>query len=339
MLGRIFFLLVPAVLAGGGQERIREALVLGMDYMIRSASDRGNFEEYASDYLFFFADVSRIDDPWIREQARAHGLRLGEVYLEEMFELQCADDLVDAASVLWALDFLGKDVDAAMAVLRRAAGEFPVEEYLGFEPWIGRPDLDLLIDLLIGFHFTDRVGAPVGVSFAEALLFVPAVVYVPDAEVGGDRYIDQNNLVTHLVYTLSGYAGWRVPAELLPREFAYIKEQLPVALMWADPETLAEFLDSLKLMGEGDALMQPAVELLLSLQKPDGRWEPLDVEDEYDRYHATWCVMDALRSYHLVREGPGDAIASELLGKWARQFVAGEPFEPMMDIRASGDLP
>ena len=172
MIGRLVFLLLPAVFFGGSAERIREALVRGMDYMIRSASDPENFEEYASDYLFFFADVSRFEDPWIQEQARAHGLRLGEVYLEEMFDLEFADDVVDAASVLWALDFMGKDVDAPMAVLRLAAGRFPLEDYLGFEPWIGRPDLDLLIDLLIGFHFTDRVGVPVGVSFAEALLFV-----------------------------------------------------------------------------------------------------------------------------------------------------------------------
>lgn len=339
MAGRFLVLLVLVVLAGGVQERIREALVRGMDYMIRSASDRGNFAEYASDYLFFFADVSRFEDAWIREQARVHGLRLGEVYLEEMFDLQCADDVVDAASVLWALDFLGKDVDAALAVLRLEAAEFPVDEYLGFEPWIGRPDLDLLIDLLIGFHFTDRIGAPVGVGFADALLFVPAVVYRPDAELGGDRYVDQNNLVTHLVYTLSGYGSWRVPAELLPREFAYIKDQLPLAVMWADPETLAEFVDSLKLMGEGDELIGPAVRVLLELQKPDGRWEPVDVEDEYDRYHATWCVMDALRSYRLEREGPEDPLIGQLLGKWARQFVDGEPFEPVMDIGAPEDVP
>ena len=336
---RLLVLILPAVLAGQSEDRIQEALVRGMQYMVESASDPENFEEYASDYLFFFADVSRFEHPWIREQAWAHGLRLGEVYLEEMFQLETADDVVDAASVLWALEFLGKDTDAAMAVLGRAAEQFPLEDYLGFRPWTGKPDLDLLIDLLIGFHFTDRVGAPVGISFAEALVFVPSVVYVPDAEVGGDRYVDQNNLVTHLVYTLSGYASWTVPSDLLPREFAYIKEQLPVAVMWADPETLAEYIDSLKLMGEGDELIGPGIAVLLELQKPDGRWEPVEPEDEYDRYHATWCVMDALRSYQLGREGPDDVIILELLNKWARQHVEGAPFEPMMDIRPTSDVP
>jgi hypothetical protein len=141
------------------------------------------------------------------------------------------------------------------------------------------------------------------------------------------------------VYTLSGYATWTVSAELLPREFAYIKEQLPAAVMWADPETLSEFVDSLKLMGEWDPLMDQAVRVLLSLQKPDGRWEPVDPEDEYDRYHATWCVMDALRSYELGRRGPDDAIILELLEKWAGQFDDGAPFEPMMDIGPKPDVP
>jgi hypothetical protein len=336
---RLLVLLFPAVLAGQSADRIQEALVRGMQYMVRSASVPENFEEYASDYLFFFADVYRFDDPWIREQAWAHGLRLGEVYLEEMFDLETADDVVDAASVLWALEFLGKDTDAAMAVLRRAAERFPLEDYLGFRPWTGKPDLDLLIDLLIGFHFTDRTGVPVGVSFAEALVFVPSVVYVPDARVGGDRYVDQNNLVTHLVYTLSGYASWTVPSDLLPREFAYIKEQLPVAVMWADPETLAEYIDSLKLMGEGDELIEPGIAALLEIQKPDGRWEPVEPDDEYDRYHATWCVMDALRTYELGREGPDEVIIQELLRKWAIQFVEGAPFSPMMDIGPKADVP
>ena len=141
------------------------------------------------------------------------------------------------------------------------------------------------------------------------------------------------------MYTLSGYASWTVSADLLPREFAYIKEQLPAAVMWADPETLAEFIDSLKLMGEGDELMDQAVEVLMEIQKPDGRWEPVEPDDEYDRYHATWCVMDALRSYQLGREGPREVIILEMLRNWALQWVDGAPFEPMMDIGPKAVVP
>ena len=54
--------------------RHAEALQRGMDYMIRSALVKSNFDAFASDYLFFFADVSRYEDPWIAERARTVGL-------------------------------------------------------------------------------------------------------------------------------------------------------------------------------------------------------------------------------------------------------------------------
>lgn len=315
--------------------RVREALWLGMDYMIGSASVRENFEEFASDYLFFFADVARIPDPWIQAMASRHGRRLGRVYLDELFATGSADEVVDAASALWALDQLGMDVEAERTLLRQAAGDYPLCDYWYFRPWIEAPDLDELIDLLIGFHFTDRFGIDVGPSYAEALLFVPSVPYVPDAEIGGDRYVDQNNLVTHLVYTLSGYATWYLPPELVPRELAYIRAQIVPAAMWADTETLAEYVDSLKVMGfdENDPDVRHGVEVLLAIQKPDGRWEPDEVEDEYDRYHATWCAMDALRSYDLAEgaEPPHPAVLS-LLRRWARQWRQGLPMQPRMDV-------
>ena len=86
-------------------------------------------------------------------------------------------------------------------------------------------------------------------------------------------------------------------------------------------------------------LMDHSVEVLLALQKPDGRWEPVDPEDEYDRYHATWCVMDALRSYELGREGPEEGLIVGLLSRWARQLMLGEALEPAMDTMPFIDVP
>jgi hypothetical protein len=316
--------------------RIREALQRGMMYMIESAMDPGHFEEYCSDYLFFFADVSRMPDPWIREQAVWYGQFLGGLYLEEHFSLEDANDVVDAASALYSLDFLGLNVDAAMAALFLGAMQFPVEDYWGFDPSRGETtDLDHLIDLLIGFHFTDRIGLDPGVSFAEALLYVPTVEYSSDCEVGEGRHIDQNNLVTHLIYTYSGYATRLIDPTLVPRELEYIREQMPAALVWADPETLSEYVDSLQLMGYGreDPDVEAGIEVLLAIQKPDGRWEPEDPDDEYDRYHATWCAMDALRSYAPDTElGPEDSLVKELLDRWAAQGKAGMAMDPAVPI-------
>ncbi len=318
-------------------ERVKEALWRGLEYMVRSASDPDNFEEYASDYLFFFADLSRVPDALVGLRARQAGLKLGEIYLEKYFDLDEADAIVDGASALWALDALGMDVEAPQVLLRQAAGRFGAVDYWGFDPARREaPNLDQLIDLLIGFHFTDRIDAGLPVSFAEALLYVPSVEYSDNLEIGGGRYVDQNNLVTHLVYTLSGYASWLLDPALVPRELDYIRGSFLAALMWADPETLSEFTDSLRLLGYGDDDPDIAAgkELLLQMQRPDGSWQPENPEDEYDRYHATWCAMDALRDYSAieVERGPQDVQTLELLSRWARQYAQGAPIDPMLPV-------
>ncbi len=329
---------------GNSAGHIQEALWRGMEYMIRSASDPVNFEEYASDYLFFFADLSRAPDSWLGYRARQEGLRLGEIYLRKYFDIDDADAIVDSASALWALDVIGMDIEAPQVLLRGAAGRFAAVDYWGFDPARREaPDLDELIDLLIGFHFTDRIDAGVPVSFTEALLYVPSVEYLDDQEIGGDRYVDQNNLVTHLVYTLSGYASWLLDPALVPRELDYIRGCFAASLMWADPETLSEFTDSLRLLGYGrsDPDVAAGTELLLELQLPDGSWQPVEPEDEYDRYHATWCAMDALRNYGAaeVEAGPQDDQSIRLLSQWARQYKQGLPIDPMLRVTVKAGTP
>ena len=317
-------------------ERITEALRRGMDYMLHSADVPENFEEYASDYLFFFADVSRMEDPWIRAKAFEKGRSLGRFYLQEYFSFKDADEVVDAASALWALEALGMDVRMELAVLRDAAPRIALQDYWGFDPWLGEaPNLDLLIDLLIGFHFTDRMRVDVGVSYVEALLYLPSIEYVRGTKIESNRHIDQNNLITHLVYTLSGYATCLLDPNLVPRELDYIHDEFPHALAWGDPETLSEFIDSLLLTGSPpkDSRVQAGIEVLLALQKSDGRWEPVDPEEEYDRYHATWCVMDALRTYEkLACTGPEDGYTRRLLEGWAGQYKNGERFSPCLQV-------
>ncbi len=304
---------------GVDNRAIEEALWLGMDYMIRSAMVQENFDEYDSDYLFFFADVSRMSDPWISQRALSIGQSLGEYYLENGFSTSCADSIVDAVSALWALELLGMDVDAPLAVLQLEAKSFGVNDYLGFERIGGRPDTDLLIDLLIGLHFTDQMGVDVGITYAEVIPYVNHVDYHMDPMEESDRFIDTNNLVTHLVYTLSGYASWSLDVRFLEREKGFIRRYFAFVMWWADPESLSEYIDSLKLMGFGDqdGQISAGIKLLLAIQKPDGRWEPDDVEDEYDRYHATWCAMDALRSYDMLeKQGLADPAGKWMLQQW-----------------------
>ncbi|HOX43265.1 MAG TPA: hypothetical protein PK668_06695 [Myxococcota bacterium] len=344
----LWLLLLPGLAqADPGQADVRRALWLGMEHMTRSAVDPAHFARYASDYLFFLADLQRVEDPWLQARARELGRELGARYLAVHFTLDSADEVVDAASALWALDELGLDVDAPLALLREAARGFPARAYWGFDPARGElPDLDRLIDLLIGLHFTERLEVPVGVSYAEALVYAAGVDYGAATEEDEWRYVELNNLATHVVYTLSGYAGWGLEASWLPRERAYLLANLDRALAWGDPETLAEYADCLLILGHSpdEPGLRAARALLVALQRPDGGWapegtppdgllDPADSDLEYDRYHATWCAMDALRDYDLL-DPPRlpDPLTRRVLAAWAGQLQAGLSLDPWLPI-------
>jgi hypothetical protein len=328
----------PRVLGGEGSEaeERQRALWLGMDYMERSAVRPEHFALYASDYLFFLADIHRDPDPWLQLRARALGQELADRYLASQLELDSADGILDAASALWAMDELGLDVTAPLGLVREAARALSPAQVWGFDPTQGElPDTDRVIDLLIGLFFTDRMRVPVGVSFAEALAYAAGVDYALSDPDDDNRYVELNNLVTHLIYTLSGYASWSLDARWLPREEAYLLGNLDRALAWADPESVAEYTDSLLILGHDPTAppLRQARRLLLALQRPDGRWEPEGADDEYDRYHATWCAMDALREYAF--EGGDrlpDALTARVVLAWADQVGAGLPLDPWMPV-------
>jgi hypothetical protein len=346
----LWLLFLPGLArAGQGEDDVRRALWLGMEHMTRSAVDPAHFARYASDYLFFLADLERVGDPWLQARARELGRELGARYLGAHFTLGSADEVLDAASALYALDELGLDVDAPLVLLREAARDFPARDYWGFDPERGEaPDLDRLIDLLIGLHFAERMQVAVGVSYAEALVYAAGVEYADVPEGDDWLYVEQNNLATHLIYTLSGYAGWALDPAWLPREQAYLLANLDRALDWGDPETLAEYVDCLLILGHtpDEPGLRAARALLLALQRPDGGWapegtpldgllDPTGGEVEYDRYHATWCAMDALRDYDDL--GPPrlpDPLTRRVLEGWAAQLQAGLPLDPWLPISA-----
>jgi hypothetical protein len=66
-----------------------------------------------------------------------------------------------------------------------------------------------------------------------------------------------------------------------------------------DPETMGEFLDTLKSFGlpEDHPLIVKGLSYLLSHQNPDGSWGDVEAEDIYERYHPTWTAIDGLREY------------------------------------------
>jgi squalene cyclase len=85
----------------------------------------------------------------------------------------------------------------------------------------------------------------------------------------------------------------------LPEEYAFLKKNLKQAIVMEDPETMGEFLDTLKSFGLPDdhSLIRKGVNYLLSQQNPDGSWGDIEAEDIYRRYHPTWTAVDGLRDY------------------------------------------
>ena len=66
-----------------------------------------------------------------------------------------------------------------------------------------------------------------------------------------------------------------------------------------DPESMGEFLDTLKSFGLSDRhiLIRNGMRYLLSQQNADGSWGDVESYDEGQRYHPTWTAIDGLRDY------------------------------------------
>ena len=88
-------------------------------------------------------------------------------------------------------------------------------------------------------------------------------------------------------------ASYLLPRDLLPQEFAYLKENLGEAIALHDPETMGEFLDTLKSFGlnRSDEVIRTGITYLLDTQRPDGTWSAPEEKDPYTLYHSAWTAL------------------------------------------------
>jgi len=93
--------------------------------------------------------------------------------------------------------------------------------------------------------------------------------------------------------------------EWLPDEYAFLKNNLRQAIKDGDPETMGEFLDTLKAFGmtERDPLIQEGMAFVLARQHADGSWGERDGKDPYTPYHSTWTAINGLMEYGWAGEG------------------------------------
>jgi hypothetical protein len=123
--------------------------------------------------------------------------------------------------------------------------------------------------------------------------------YPARADVSSKLFYNVTFAITHVIYTLNDYNRYLLSPEWLPQEFQYLKTNLEEAVKLEDPETLGEFLDTLRDFGmtEQSPLIRVGVEYVLSKQNPDGSWGDPSDPDIYNRYHSTWTAIDGLREY------------------------------------------
>jgi hypothetical protein len=328
------------------EDRAR-AVRRGLRFIYRTALDRENFRGYGSDYLWCFYTVSAgVSDEGVRRLARQMGLERARAWRRSHRALPegvSADELIDFAFGSDAADSLGLRDDALKAQIRRAAARFTATDLMLFDPSSEPPPSDVpeacefdhtenargakvcrrcgrplrmrtrqdvwygaLITAYVGEHF----GVKLGASYGDVLKWLPALRPYRGSEGGANaEFYDTVYALTHVVYTLNDYGQMRLPARLLPEEFAFLRSNLREAVREGDADMLGEFMDSLRALGltDADPEIRAGTDYLLAHQNADGSWGDAREKDIYLRYHPTWGGVAALCDYAWRATGPSPA--------------------------------
>lgn len=314
----------------------KRAIDRGLDFIYQTARKAQNFKEYGSDYLGCFhclASTSR--DRKLRKKAVDLGRERAIEWRRRNARVPRNSQPDDIANLLigsYSAHSLGLPDDRLKQELRKAAARFTAADYYYFDPFTAPPPSDVPLecdcgasnprgrktcqsckrrltmmtryavwqDALIRTYMGDCYGVRLGAPYAEVIKWLPAMRPYPEFVDADDmEFYDAVYAVTHTVYTLNGYSRYRLSPRWLPAEYSFLKRNLTRAISMEDPETMGEFLDSLKAFGldEDHPLIRKGVDFLLATQNADGSWGDVDAEDIYQRYHPTWTAVDGLRDY------------------------------------------
>jgi len=329
-------LLIPALLWGQRSDR-DAAIQRGLAYIYQVASDPRNFAGYGHDLLWCFYTISATaKDPELRKRAREMGHERALEWRRIHPRVPADSDAGDISELVFgsdAADRLGVGDPAVKEQLRRAAAKYSAVDFLDFDPTREPPPSDLpkqcgkcdghnargatvcakcgeplnmrnrydiWSDALINAYTGDIYGVTLGAHYSDVLRWISAMRPYPARNtltlVG---FYDVAYAITHVVYTLNNYGMYRLSPAWLPQEYRYLKENLREAVKEDDPETLGEFLDTLRAFGltDADPLIRNGVTYVLSKQNADGSWGDPNDADVYNRYHSTWTAIDGLRQY------------------------------------------
>jgi hypothetical protein len=313
------------------------ALERGLDFIYRTASDPKVFADWGHDLLWCLYTISdTAKDPKLRETARKMGheraLEWRRIHTVVPTKTD-ADELSNLVFGSQAADRLGASDPVFKQQMRTAVRGISVTDFLLFDParepppsdipdqcgkckrWndrgvtvcrycgaplVMRNRYDVWTDALITSYSGEIYGIKLGAPYRDVIRWIPNMrPYPTRASIGTNAFYNVTYAITHVIYTLNDYNRYLLSPEWLPQEFQYLKTNLEESVRLKDPETVGEFLDTLRDFGmtEQDALIRTGVEYVLSKQNADGSWGDLTDPDIYNRYHSTWTAIDGLREY------------------------------------------
>jgi hypothetical protein len=319
------------------EEGRTRAMQRGLRFIYATAVKPKNFAEYGDDYLWCFYTISNTAaDPALKRMARTMGEERARAWRRLHPRVPADADANEISSLVFgsqAADQLGLRDGRMEDALRRDAVRFRAADYLSFDPTRELPPADVpdtcsrcdddnprgtrrcrtcgskldmtdpyevLCDALIATYTGDRYGVRLGASYPEVTALLPKMRPYRGYDGGRNpRFVATAYAITHIIYTMNDYGTWRLKPEWLPAEHAFLRENIAASIKINDPETIGEFLDTLKAFGasDDDPLIRAGVEFVLSRQNKDGSWGDVTDKDIYQRYHPTWTAVDGLRDY------------------------------------------
>jgi hypothetical protein len=313
-----------------------QAIQRGLDFIYRTACDPENFEYWGFDYLgCFHCIVSTSKDANLRKIARKLGQERARHWRSMNSHVPSdadANTIVHLIFGTYAANNLGVRDKSLKPEIQKAAANFTARDYFDFDPVTEPPPSDvpegcecgafnprgrktcrrckkplvmisrygIYIDALTRSYFAERLGVRIGARYKDVIKWLPVMRPYRGRENGDNPdYYDSLYAATHVVYTLNDYSLYNLSPRWLPDEYEFLKSNLNEAIVMEDPETMGEFLDTLKSFGltENNPLIRKGMDYLLSTQNADGSWGDSEAEDIYRRYHPTWTAIDGLREY------------------------------------------
>ena len=319
------------------------AVERGLRFIYKTSLNKKAFAEWGQDYLWCFYTISAsASDPSLKALAWKMGQDRARLWLRENprlpQQLKTAGEVSYWVFASHSANLLGVAVPPNKDALRRSAAKFRPEEFLGFDPAkpiprdqpkpcprdkirnalgatnclkCGTPlkfedPYDLLCDGIIAAYSGDSYGVTLGATLPEVMGQLPGLrPYRGPIGKNDDGFTSITYAVTHIIYALNDYGINRLRKEWLPAEFDFLVKHMALNIEWNDPETLGEFMDTLKSFGAAGAeeLIRKGEEFLLSRQNPDGSWGDPKETDIYIRYHSTWTAVGGLMDFALKKEG------------------------------------